>query len=142
MKYLLLTLSLFICLILESTITALPLNFLVLFIFTVFWQDELVFVFAIISGCILDALLFRSVGVTSVFFVLFLGLVLLYRQKFEIHTIYFALTFCLIGSVCHFLLFGYTNLLVQLVLMVFLTTVVYFFTYFFLFKQKDGLTFL
>lgn len=136
MKYVFLTAILLLCTAFESTFISLPLSLIVLLIFTIFWQDEVVFLFAISSGFIVDALLFRSLGSTGIFYVLFLGLVLLYRQKFEIQTFPFALVFSLVGCLGYLLFFGSTNLFFQLLLCGIFTGGCYFFTHFLLFKKR------
>ena len=121
MKYAALIVLLLICIFLEATFVSLPLSLIVLFLYTIFWQDEMIFILAIGCGVILDSLLFRAVGITSIFYVLFLGLVLLYRQKFEIQTLPFAIFFSSAGCVGYILLFGNTNLFSQLFLTILIT---------------------
>src|SRR5689334_21830140 len=100
--------------ILEATIIQLPLTLLLLLVITIFYRSEWSFIFAIAIGIILDSLLFRPIGETSLFFCVFLFLVFLYEQKFELKTPAFGVFMSLFGSLFYFLLFGYQVLLLQL----------------------------
>ena len=114
MKYILLSLFLFTAVFLESSILPLPLSLLILFTFNCLYPNESIFIFAIPTGLLLDGLLFRTFGSTSIFFILFLGVVLLYKQKFEIQTMQFTLIFGGLGSIVYFWFFGSSDFWIQL----------------------------
>ena len=137
MKYAVLTVFLIICILLEATFLSLPLSLIALFLYTIFWQDEMIFIFAIVCGLILDSLLFRAVGMTSIFYVLFLGLVLLYRQKFEIRTLPFAIFFSFAGCVGYLIIFGNTNLFFQVFLTILITLGSYIMIHFLTRKHRE-----
>jgi len=108
MKFLALFL-LTLALILESTITTMPLIFITLLCLTVVLKENWIFFFAFIFGLMLDLVTFKTPGLSSTFFVVFLFLALLYRSKFEIATNYFVLVSSFIGSFIFLLIAGYTN---------------------------------
>ena len=96
-------------LILESTITTLPLLLIVLLCFMVLLKDNSLFIAAFIFGLLLDLVLFKALGLSSAFLVTFLFLVLLYQDKFEIATNSFILVASFVGSVGFLLILGYNN---------------------------------
>lgn len=113
MRYLFFLLLFCFALLLETSFVQLPLVLLVLLSFIVIYQSEIVFIAGLFFGILLDALLFRAVGITSLFFLIFLSIIFLYQQKFELRTISFVFVFSFFGSISYLLFFGYTNLLVQ-----------------------------
>lgn len=113
MKYFLLFILLLCAITLESTIIQLPLVLLVLLIFTIVFQDEWIFSVGIFSGFVLDALQFRIVGSSSLFFLVFLLLVFLYERKFELRSVWFVLIMSGVGSLLFFVLFGSSILVMQ-----------------------------
>ncbi|MGA2911580.1 MAG: rod shape-determining protein MreD [Candidatus Levyibacteriota bacterium] len=96
-------------LVLEASLTTLPLIFLVLLCLMVILRENWLFVLAFIFGLLFDLLSFKTLGVTSAFLVLFLFLVLLYQSKFEITTGYFMLIASFLGSLLFLFLQGYTR---------------------------------
>jgi rod shape-determining protein MreD len=108
MKFLAVVLLL-LALVLEASLTTLPLIFLVLLCLVVILRENWLFVLAFIFGLLFDLLSFKTLGVTSAFLVLFLFLVLLYQSKFEITTGYFMLIASFLGSLLFLFLQGYTR---------------------------------
>jgi cell shape-determining protein MreD len=82
----------------ESTVSTLPLSFLLIFFLAVSLRENSIFPLAFLSGLLLDFLSFRLIGLSSLYFVSFSFLVLLYQRKFEIDTPYFVLFFSFFGS--------------------------------------------
>lgn len=111
MVYTFIGLIFFLALFFQGSITTLPLLLIVLLLLYIFYRHEIVFLLAFISGVILDSLLVRSVGQSSIFFLSFLFLVFLYQRKFEISSYYF-IFFSLFGGSCFyfFLFYGYINI--------------------------------
>ena len=93
MKFLLL-LSLVFALILESSITTLPLIFVVLLVFTLIYKKSSIFLFAFLFGIIFDILSFRTIGLSGIF----LSVVL-----------FFVLISSFIGSLGFLIFLGYNN---------------------------------
>src|ERR1035437_2356663 len=85
-------------LILEVSITTIPLLFLVLLCLMVLIKGDWLFILAFVFGLIFDLLAFKTLGVTSAFLTAFLFLVLLYQSKFEITTGYFVTIAAFLGS--------------------------------------------
>ncbi len=100
---------LFISLILESSLTTIPLVFVFLLCLTVVYKENFLFFLAFIFGIFLDVLSFKTIGISGIFFVTFLFLILTYQRKFEIRTYPFILISSFLGSLGYLLLLGYTN---------------------------------
>lgn len=94
-------------------IAALPL--ICLLLLTIFLKDKKswVFGFAFISGLIVDILLARPFGQTSLFFVTFVFIVLLYGRKFEIQSPFFILLSAFLGEILYLFLFNYNYAIQQ-----------------------------
>lgn len=98
---------------LESSVTTLPLVFLTLLCLAVLTSKEWIFVIAFIAGVLLDALSFRALGQSSLYFILYIFLVFLYERKFEISTKYFIFIASFLGSFGFLIIFSYNNLILQ-----------------------------
>jgi len=96
-------------LILESALTTIPLILLVLLALTSLFKNNFVFVGAFIFGFLFDLITLRTVGLTGIFFVVFLFLILLYQSKFEITTNAFIIVASFLGSFCFLLINGITS---------------------------------
>jgi cell shape-determining protein MreD len=114
-----------IALLLEGTITTLPLVLVCILCLGIFRRDALTFFIAFFAGFLLDALLLHPVGKTSLFFVTFLFLVSLYQRKYEINSVPFVLAASFIGSVIFLWIFGDRNILLQSVLSSVIATVLF-----------------
>lgn len=102
---------------LEITITSLPLLLLVFLFFWLLTRDPIVFPVAFITGIFFDLQRVGTLGVSSLFFVLFLGLVVLYERKFEIETLPFVFVSSAIGSAVFLFVLGYHHILEQALIM-------------------------
>ena len=91
-------LSLFVAVLLESSITTIPLTLLVVFIAAVVIRKNEVFAYAFLAGLFLDLLTFRPIGISSLYFVTFVFVIFLYQRKFEIETLTFVSIFSFLGS--------------------------------------------
>lgn len=96
-------------LILESTITSIPLILIALLCFMVVSKNNSLFAAAFIFGFLLDLALFKTLGLSSAIIVTFLFLVLLYQNKFEIATNSFILVSSFLGSFGFLLALGYNK---------------------------------
>jgi cell shape-determining protein MreD len=105
-----------IAVIVEGSLTSLPLTLVMLLCVTIIKRDETVFIAAFIAGVLLDVFALRQVGGTSLFFLLFIFLLLLYQRKYEIYSTPFVLVASFIGSALFLFVFGYGNVLGQAVL--------------------------
>jgi cell shape-determining protein MreD len=94
---------------LEITITTIPLTFLLIFFLTLIYKNYWSFTVAFLAGILLDASSFRLLGLSSLFFVSFIFVVLLYQKKFEIFTLPFVLTGSFLGSFSYLLLTGHAD---------------------------------
>lgn len=112
---------LIIALVLEASITTIPFVFLILLCLLVLSRENWVFIFAFAFGLVLDLVGFKTLGISSAFFVTFLFLVLLYQSKFEIATNAFIFFASFFGSFGYLMLLGYNN---NLILQVILSSII------------------
>jgi len=120
MSILFLSLFLLLAIFLESTLIQLPLTLIVLLLFLIRLGRSWILIFALFAGILLDTLFLRPVGQSSIFFVLFLFLVLLYEQKYELRTAIFTCLMACIGAGLYLILFGSTLFFLQIAASVFL----------------------
>ncbi len=97
----LILISLFISVLLESTLITLPLTLITVIFAAVTLRKNEVFILAFFSGLMLDILTLKSVGISSLFFTLVVFLIFLYQRKFEIGTFYFFATSTFLGSLLY-----------------------------------------
>ena len=100
---------LIVALFLEGTVTTLPLVFICLLCLTIFIRNLSLFIVAFLAGILLDAFALRSLGETSIFFLLLIFLILLYQRKYEINSYPFVLMASFLGSLLYLSIFGYGN---------------------------------
>ncbi len=104
---------LFISVLLEGTVTALPLVLICLICMTIVMRDSFIFLPAFIAGILLDAFALRTIGGASIFLLLFVFLILLYQGKYEINSYPFVWIASFVGSFLFLMMFGYSSALVQ-----------------------------
>ncbi len=97
---------LFFAVIIESSLTSVPLVLSFLIALYLLKREVWIFPLAFFSGLVLDSLLLRPLGQTSLFFTLFLFLVELYERKFEIKTFSFVFMSSFLGSIAYLIIFG------------------------------------
>jgi cell shape-determining protein MreD len=102
-------------LLLESTITRLPLSLVLLLIFFVHRKSSGIFIMAFFLGMLVDILTVRRVGMSSLFFVVFIFLVYLYDRKYEIDTMQFAMIATAVASTIYISLYSSNNLFLQVI---------------------------
>lgn len=113
MKFFILTLLFLTAVIIETTLIQLPLVMLLLLIATIIYRSEWVFIISTVLGVLVDSLLFRQIGQTSLFYLFFVLGIFWYEQKFELRTVPFVSLMSCIGGLCYFLLFGSQMLILQ-----------------------------
>jgi cell shape-determining protein MreD len=110
--WIILILILFFAAIFEAIIT-IPLVLIVLLCLYIVFERTWIFALAFFMGLLLDIFQLRSLGQTSLFFLTFLIIVLLYERKFEIKTKPFVFLSTFVGTLFYLLLFGYDYVFVQ-----------------------------
>jgi len=115
-----------ISIILEASITTIPFIVVILLFLAVFYQKAWVFFLGLIAGILFDSLSFRPLGESSMFFLVFLYLVFLYRRKFEIDTLPFFIIANTIASICFLILLGADFIPLQTVVIIFFTLCLFF----------------
>lgn len=107
MKQLYILVLLFLAILVESSITTIPIVLSIILILYIFTKSPWVFLAAFISGLFLDIFSVRTLGQTSLFLITFLFIITLYERKFEIATNYFVLFSSFFGSLIFLIIFGY-----------------------------------
>lgn len=103
------------CIFFESAFIALPLTLALFVVLYVLYQEEWVLITAFFAGIILDILRLQAIGASSIFFLTFLGLILLYERKFEVRTFPFAGFASLVGSILYLGIFQHSYIILQAV---------------------------
>jgi cell shape-determining protein MreD len=104
---------LIISILLEGTITTLPLVIICLLCWTIVRRDTSVFPAAFFAGLLLDTLTVHRVGGASIFLLALVFLILLYQRKYEINSYPFVLAASFLGSGLFLMVFSYNNVLLQ-----------------------------
>ncbi len=115
------SLLLIITILLESSITSLPLVLLVILIGAVTLKKNEIFLLAFLSGMFLDMLTLKTIGVSSLFFVLYVFLIYLYRKKFEIENLGFVIVFSFFGSFLYLIITGSGFALIESIVATFIS---------------------
>jgi hypothetical protein len=100
---------LIIAILLEGTLLAIPLSLVCLICFTIFRRDTSVFPLAFFAGLFIDIFRVQPIGGTSLFYVCFLFLILLYKKKYEIYSIPFVMLSTLFGTFLYLMIFQNGN---------------------------------
>jgi cell shape-determining protein MreD len=120
------TLLLIFALILESTLTTIPLLLLMILVLTAVYKSNYIFILGLVFGLLIDLMTLRMIGVSSIFFSIMIFLVLLYQSKFEIATNTFIIFASILASFGYLLLMGYThNIIFELLISVILALIMF-----------------
>jgi hypothetical protein len=103
----------FLIVIVEGVLTTLPLTLIFLLCLTVMKRREWIFLLALLSGVLLDIFSLRNVGITSLYFICYILLILLYQRKYETATMQFILIASFFGSVVYLALSGAEGIVFQ-----------------------------
>jgi len=126
---------------LQATVTTLPLILLLFLNAAVVAKKTWVFPAAFLAGAVLDILLLNPMGKTSLFLVVFLFIILLYDKKFDIQTFPFVFLASFIGSFVYFIAFQIPNVFAQALISTAIATLSFFLLIQlnrFPIKEKDG----
>jgi hypothetical protein len=104
-------LLLLISVLLEGTVTALPLVLLCLICMTISLRSSIIFFPAFIAGIFLDAFALRSIGGASIFLLITIFLILLYQRKYEINSYTFVLIASFLSSLVYLFLFNFNGVI-------------------------------
>jgi cell shape-determining protein MreD len=103
----------FFAIIVESTIISIPLTLVGLLVLFVNKKDTSIFLYAWLTGVLLDIAYVRTIGLTSIFFTTFIFLVSLYDKKYEIRTLPFCIIAICTGAALLGLLYEKNNILMH-----------------------------
>lgn len=95
--------------------TSLPLVLAVLLILATQIRSNDIFFIGFSAGVILDVLLLRPLGETSVFFLMTLFLMFMYEKKYEVGSVLFITMFTFIASSIYFMIFPAPQRWIQIV---------------------------
>ena len=112
---------------LQTSVTTLPLVFLLFLNAAVVAKKTWIFPIAFLTGLALDALLLNPLGKTSLFLAIFLFIILLYDKKFDIQTFPFVFLASFIGSFVYFILFQISNAFAQALISAAIATISFWF---------------
>jgi cell shape-determining protein MreD len=101
--------------ILEGSITSIPLTLASLILFSFFLKKESSFILAFSSGIILDILAFQTLGISSAFFLLSLFIVYLYQNKIEQNNLFVFIASFISGVLYLFIVKGNFSIFAPLV---------------------------
>jgi cell shape-determining protein MreD len=102
--------------IIEGVLTTLPLTLVFLLCLTVMKRQEWIFLLAFSAGILLDVFLLRQIGITSILFISYVFLLLLYQRKYETATMPFVMIASFVGSILYLLITAQDAVLLQGVL--------------------------
>lgn len=105
MKIFLIVIILFFALFCEISFVSLPLVLLALLLLGIIFKEFWIFPVGFGMGIVLDMLSFRTVGVSSIFFVVMLGIIFLYDRKFEVQSLPFTVIFSFLAALGFGLIF-------------------------------------
>lgn len=113
-QYMLLLLPLLIIsILLEGTVTTLPLILICLLLLMIIKRDGSVFPVAFFAGLFLDAMTLHRMGGASIFFLVFVFLIFLYQKKYEIYSYPFVFAASFFGGWAFLAIFGYHGVIQQ-----------------------------
>ncbi len=95
--------------IIESTFSFLPLTLLIIIFSSIVIRKNDIFILAFFSGLFLDIFSLRTLGISSLIFVLITFLIFLYQKKFELETTHFIFMASLVGSFLYLFFTGSSN---------------------------------
>jgi len=114
-----------IILLLQASLTTVPFLLAFLLMLTIQKRDRFVLAVAFLVGLLYDFLTVQSLGVSSLFFVCFVFIILLYQKKYEIDTLYFVAFASFFGSLLYLVLFGLQSIFSQALVVMGLSVVVF-----------------
>lgn len=110
---------------LQGSVTTLPLPLLLFLTAAVVVKKTWIFRAAFLTGLLLDIFLLNPLGKTSLFFVIFIFIILLYDKKFDIQTFHFVFLASFIGSLIYFIAFQVSNILAQALVSAIITALLF-----------------
>lgn len=125
MKKIILFLLIFLSIVLQISITTIPIVLDVILIFYILSRKSLAFLLAFASGFFLDIASVRIVGQSSIFLVTFLFIISLYERKFEIVSTCFVLFSSFVGSLLFLKIFGYDYIFQQALISAIFSTLLF-----------------
>ncbi|MCX6783188.1 MAG: hypothetical protein NTZ20_04345 [Candidatus Levybacteria bacterium] len=125
MQYLLISVLFLIGLLTEAMFFQIPITLILLLLLFIFYKETWVFLLALISGIIIDIILVKTIGLTSIAYLSFLFIIILYEKKFEISSRAFIGYFCFFASIVICLILGYSNIIMTSVISSFIGMILY-----------------
>jgi cell shape-determining protein MreD len=110
---------------LEGSVISLPFSLLSLIFLATTRKHVSVFFLAIVNGLILDLITLRPLGITGIFYTVFLFLLFLYERKYETSTLPFILSAVFVGVLIYSVIFNNTHITLQIILSIIIITLVY-----------------
>lgn len=106
-------LLLLIAILLEGTVTTVPLVLVILILHAVCIKKVEIFFIAFVAALLLDVFLIRGTGPTSIFYLCTLLLIFLYEKKYEIKSLFFVLLITGLSCTLYLFIFVKQDILLQ-----------------------------
>lgn len=116
----LILISLLASVLLESTVSTLPLTLLVILFGAIKTRKNEIFLLAFLSGLFLDILTIRTPSLSGLYFVVFVFVIFLYQKKFEIESIPFISSVSFLGGLGYLILIGAKSPIIQALITAFI----------------------
>ncbi len=111
---------------LESSVISMPLLFNILLVWFILSKDTGVFFLAFVAGIVLDTLLVQKMGISSLYSIVAIFIVILYEKKFETQTVPFVVLSSFLGSLGYLLITHQQYIVQQAFLSALLSSVVFY----------------
>ncbi|MBI2443197.1 MAG: hypothetical protein HYV40_04815 [Candidatus Levybacteria bacterium] len=111
--------------IVEGTVVSLPFVLSLLIVFHIVYRSWWVLVAAFVAGLLLDSMLFRQLGQSSLLFLSLLFLMIVYERRFEVQSKLFFLLAQGFGISSYLLFFGSSAFVLQTLLIVLFGCIVF-----------------
>lgn len=111
--------------VLEISFSTLPFVLLALLIMAIKSKNVYVFPVAFFSGILLDLVRFNTIGISSIFFVATVFLVLIYQRKFEINSAIFVFLASFFASLAFLFMKRYDFIFLQTIIASFLAVIIF-----------------
>lgn len=126
--------------VISGTLTTFPFVLVLLLNFAVITKKSWIFAASFLTGLFLDIFSFNALGRTSLFFLLFIFIVILYDKKFEIQTYPFVFISSFLGSLVYLIMLVYPSVFIQSLCASVVAVLFFFLLKRFLPKERDLLS--
>lgn len=109
----------------EISATTMPFIIGALILLAVTFRKNWVFLAAFLVGLIFDILALRTIGTTSLFFIILIFLIFIYENKFETETVPFVFVSTFLFSFSFLIFLGFSNVILQSLVSAIVTALIF-----------------